>query len=559
MDSVNHFLAIVLHAHLPFVRHPEHDTFHEENWLFEAIAECYVPLLVQMEAWTQDRLPWKLTITLTPTLCTQLRDDLLRQRFERYLEERIELSRRELERHLLQPKFGELAGFYLEFYRQVRASWLRLNRDLVGAFAQHALDGHLEILTSAATHAFLPLLADHPPSVRAQLHTAREHYESIFGKKPRGIWLPECGYTPALDTALQEASVTQFVLETPGILNANPLPRRGVLAPLITPSGAAVFGRDPASAQQVWSRTGGYPGDPRYREFHRDLVHDADRDYLRPLFSGGDTAAFTGLKYHRITSHLPNVDKLPYSRSDALEATQQHANHFLASRRIQGDGTCKQLDRPALFVCPYDAELFGHWWFEGPQFLDAVVRGACETGSGLQLTTLIRYLEQFPTNQVSSPAASSWGEGGFAKVWLNPKNAWMQPLLRHARDRMERLVELRHSVATSAILPCELESRALRQAGRELLLAQSSDWPFLVNAGTAGDYARSRFLDHLANLSRLIDQLTDHAVDEHLVQELESRHPLFETLNPDHWRTQPHAAATPENAFKDQGSITTAR
>jgi len=556
---VNHFLAIVLHAHLPFVRHPEHDTFHEENWLFEAIAECYVPLLEQMEAWTQDRLPWKLTITLTPTLCSQLRDDLLRTRFERYLDERIELSIHEQQRHLLQPEFGKLAGFYLEFYQQVRASWLRLNRDLVGAFARHALDGHLEILTSAATHAFLPLLADHPPSLRAQLHTAREHYESIFGKAPRGIWLPECGYTPAMDTALQEAGFTHFVLETHGILNATPLPRRGVMAPLITPTGAAAFGRDPSSAQQVWSRTGGYPGDPRYREFHRDLIHDADREYLKPLLSGGDTAAFTGLKFHRITSHLSSVDKLPYSRAEALEATRQHANHFLASRRVQGDGTRTQLDRPALFVCPYDAELFGHWWFEGPQFLDAVVRGSCQTDSGIQLATLISYLEQFPINQTSSPAASSWGEGGFTKVWLNPKNAWMQPPLRHARDRMERLIERRHSVAASGIAPSELEVRALRQAGRELLLAQSSDWPFLVNSGTAGNYARSRFLDHLANVSRLIDQLTDHTIDVPFVQDLESRHSLFPALNPDHWWTPPHLPTTPEKPEGDQGSITMAR
>ena len=315
---MNHFLAIVLHAHLPFVRHPEQASFHEENWFFEALAECYLPLLDRMQRWTDDALPWRLTLTLSPTLCAMLRDKLLADRFESYLQRRIELAALERQRHLLQPEFSRLAGFYEDFYRATDSHWRQLEQDPLAAFARHQAAGHLEVLTCAATHAYLPLLADHGPSVRAQLLAARDQHRDHFGTAPQGIWLPECGYTPSLDPHLKSANFSHFVLESHGVLHASPVPRRSSFAPILTRTGAAAFARDPSSARQVWSRTGGYPGDPRYREFHRDLVHDADREYLRSALLDPDSGTFTGFKYHRITSHSPGVDKLPYSPLDVV-------------------------------------------------------------------------------------------------------------------------------------------------------------------------------------------------------------------------------------------------
>jgi len=536
---VNHFLAIVLHAHLPFVRHPEHESFHEENWLFEALAECYLPLLDRMQRWTDDALPWRLTMTLTPSLCAMLSDPLLATRFERYLHHRIELAALERQRHLLQPEFGVLAGYYEDFYSHCEMLWRQLDRNPLAAFARHQSGGHLEILTSAATHAYLPLIAEDPPSVQAQLKVACDQYKTLFGVAPRGIWLPECGYTPALDRPLQNAGLSHFVLETHGILHANPVPRRSSFAPVLTPSGAAAFARDPSSARQVWSRSGGYPGDPRYREFHRDLVHDADRDYLRSALLDPDSGTHTGFKYHRITGHTPGIEKLPYSPLEAIQAIDQHAAHFLAARRIQGDAARTYLDRPALFVCPYDAELFGHWWYEGPQFLDAVMRGACADESGLEPITLEGYLQRHPSNQVSVPAASSWGEGGHSKVWLNPKNAWMQPHLRNASHQMGVAVDALLSAEHGAKVPDLQRDRALKQAGRELLLAQSSDWPFLIHAGTAATYAKSRFVNHISSFNRLVHMAMGGPIDPAFLEQCESRHNVFPNLDLSSWRSQP--------------------
>lgn len=537
-------LALVLHAHLPFVRHPEHETFLEELWLFEAIAETYLPLLARMDGWARDGLRWHLTLTLTPTLCAMLRDELLGRRFEHYLATRLELAARERERHLLQPAFGALAGLYERFYKDAQTIWFAHQGDILAGFDRHARAGNLEILASAATHAFLPLLTDHPASVRAQLSVGAESYRRAFGRPPAGIWLPECGFAPALDPHIREAGFTHFVMETHGILHADPLPRRGVMAPILTPGGSAAFGRDPASARQVWSRRGGYPGDLRYREFHRDLIHDADRDYLRSCLATEDLHGFSGFKYHRITSHDPNAEKSPYNHTEAMQVVREHAEHFLKARATHGIAAAGMLDRQPLFVCPYDAELFGHWWFEGVEFLDHVVRGACASGSQLELTTLQRHLELHPANQCAMPAASSWGEGGHGRVWLNPKNAWMQPHLRLMRERMVEVVNHRPVASTAA--PPEHRSvrrRVLQQAGRELLLAQSSDWPFLMTAGTASSYARERFVGHLANFNRLLDEAANGAIDLPFLEQIEDRNNLFPWLDPDVWLNEPAADA----------------
>ncbi len=275
------YLALILHAHLPFVRHPEHERFLEENWLFEAITETYLPLLQILERWRRDGLNPRLTLTLTPTLCSMLRDPLLQARYERHLNDLIGLTEREIHRTHWERPFHELALFYHDRLGSARDTYAAWRRDVVGAFGQFQESGHLEIITSAATHALLPLLADHPQSLRAQVLVARDHYRSCFGCDPRGIWLPECAYVENLEDVLAEADLRWFVTDTHGILHARPRPRYATFAPIFTSKGVAAFGRDLDCSRQVWSRHAGYPGDPRYRDFYRDIGFDLDLDYLK--------------------------------------------------------------------------------------------------------------------------------------------------------------------------------------------------------------------------------------------------------------------------------------
>ena len=551
------YLALVLHAHLPFVRHPEHDKFLEETWLFECITETYLPLLQLLQRWRQDGLRAPLTLTLTPTLCSMLQDPLLQRRYRSHLNQLVELCEKEVHRTCWEKPFHELALFYRSRLCALRELYSDCGGDLLEPFRRLQDLGRLEIITSAATHALLPLMANHPPSLRAQVLIARDHYRRCFGRDPRGIWLPECAYAEGLESLLHEAGLRWFITDTHGILHARPRPRFALSAPILTPNGLAAFGRDPQSAQQVWSRQEGYPGDPRYRDFYRDIGFDLDFDYVKPYLPAADTRGFTGLKYHRVTGHSPH--KAVYDRAAALRAAEEHAGHFLAARLGQFQRLAEILGRPPLVLCPYDAELFGHWWYEGPEFLDCFVRKACSEQKVFALVTPEEYLRRHPTHQVATPAASSWGEAGYWRVWLNEKNHWIYPHLDTAQERMTELARRFSSSSRrrqSALIekskikkpksknhqsplplpPTALQKRALNQAARELLLAQASDWPFILHTGTSPDYARRRVKEHLLRFTKIYEQLTNCRVDEQWLEQIESRDNIFPEVNYRYWR-----------------------
>jgi len=529
-------LALILHAHLPFVRHPEHEEFLEEDWLFEAITESYIPLLEMMQRLVRDEVPFKLTMTVTPTLCAMLEDQLLRERYLRHLERSIALAAREIERNGADDRLRALSEFYHANFSQCRARFLEWNRDLLSVFRQLREEGCLEIMASAATHGLLPLLQPSPEAVRAQVLIGCDAYRSTFGADPVGFWLPECAYMPRLEAIMQEANLRWFLVDAHGLMFGEPRPQRAIFAPCYTPAGPAVFARDRDSSRQVWSATEGYPGDPAYREFYRDIGFDLPLECLRP----DSTAAFprfTGIKYHRITARAGAKEL--YDPALAGAAADAHATHFLEARREQ----MKELRAHAftpIVVAPFDAELFGHWWFEGPQFLEAFIRKAvcqhqdlrltsrAEYGQpGLRLTTPTEFLTAYPTQQTVAPAPSSWGENGHLAVWLDETNSWIYPHLHSAARRMSENAR-RHQQNPDA-----LTDRVLQQLARELLLAQSSDWAFLIKTGTAKHYATKRVTDHLLRFNRLHDELARGEIDEAFLANCEWRDNLFPNVN---WR-----------------------
>ena len=361
------YLSIVLHAHLPFVRHPEHEKFLEESWLAEAITETYLPVIQILEGWQRDQVEAKLTLSLSPTLCAMLLDPLLRSRYERHLNGLIELADKEIHRTHWDRAYRELAWMYHHKFSLARETWQNYGGNLISAFKRFQDDGRIEIITTAATHGLLPLISNHLPSVRAQILTARDHYAACFGRDPRGVWLPECAYAEGVEKFLQEANIRWFILDTHGLLHATPRARFGTFAPIFTPNGIAAFGRDFDSSRQVWSKHEGYPGDPRYRDFYRDIGFDLDFDYVKAHVPSPENRGFTGMKYYRITGGAGR--KEIYQRDHALQAASEHAAHFLGERVAQIQKLEGLLDRPPIIIAPYDAELFGHWWYEGPEFL----------------------------------------------------------------------------------------------------------------------------------------------------------------------------------------------
>jgi 1,4-alpha-glucan branching enzyme len=515
------YLSLVLHAHLPFVRHPEYEDFLEEDWLYEAITETYIPLLDVFDGLERDGVDWRVTMSVSPTLAAMLSDPLLQFRYVRHLDNLLSLTTKEVERTRWEPEFHALAKMYHERFLHCREVFTNKYRhNILTGFRHHFEAGKLELMTCAATHGYMPLMVVNDNARRAQIEIGCREFERHFGRRPKGIWLPECGYTPGIDELLRDAGLKYFFTDTHGVLHAEPRPRYGVFAPILCPgTGVAALARDTESSKQVWSSVEGYPGDFDYREFYRDIGFDLEYDYVKPHLHQTGTRSLLGIKYYRITGR--DEGKLPYNRQAALAKAAEHAANFLFNREKQVEWLAGSMgDRPALVIAPYDAELFGHWWFEGPEWIDLLLRKIDSAQGTLETITVPEYLEQYPRLQVSQPIMSSWGYKGFSEVWLNEANDHIYPHLHEGADRMVELA--RNNMGAEGV-----RRRALNQAARELLLAQASDWAFIMKSGTMVQYAEERTRVHVNNFNHLYDSLTRNEIDEAWLSEIERRHNLF--------------------------------
>ncbi len=518
----NGYLCIVLHAHLPYVHHPEYAYFHEENWLFQAITECYVPLIIMLDRLQADGVDFRLSMSLSPTLISQWRNPLLQQRYIERLQQQAQLAENQRTR-AAKPELRELADWHYAAFRRAlyyyRDYYLT---DLLGALVRHQRSGKLELFTTAATHAYLPLLNRHPNAVRMQLRAGLDYFTDATGIAPRGFWLPECGYYPGLEELTREYGIDYFFLESHALLDTVPTPAAGVYRPIICPNGTAAFARDPASSRQVWSANEGYPGHPAYREYHCDIGYSLPPERLLPLPADA-AGAPTGIKYYRVGEK--NGPKQYYAPEAAWRQAREHAAHFMEQRCNQVRDLSGALGVAPIIVAPYDAELFGHWWFEGPVWLEQVLRLAAESPD-LRCAHAGEYLALNRELPRAQPCASSWGEQGYSEFWLNESNAWIYPLLYKAQTEWESLLA---DLRLMRLAP--LQERALNQALRSLLLAQASDWPFILKTGGHAQYARERIYDYLSRFNYLLDTLRKNQLDEYYLAGLEIMDDIFPNLD----------------------------
>ena len=523
------YFSLILHAHLPFVRHPEYPEFLEEDWLYEAITEVYLPLIFIFQNLHESGAKPRLAMNISPPLCEMLADKLLETRYTRHLENLIELARKEVVRTKKDaPEFYEAAQMYVKTLSASLTLWNdKYKRNLINAFRELQEEGVLEIITCGATHGFLPLIST-AEAKRAQIEIAVKNYQKHFGRNPRGIWLPECAYENGIEDLLKEAGIEYFVGDSHAILYGEPRPRYGVHTPVVCPNGVAVFARDVETSQQVWSAEVGYPGNAAYREFYRDVGWDLPLDYLKPHLHKDGNRRHLGIKYYRITGrNASGEQKQPYIPAAARQKVIEDAADFVGKRVSQAYKLRETFEgHPPLIVSPYDAELYGHWWFEGPQFLNFLFQELHHKKDVVRAVTPGDFLDARIPIQIQQPSASSWGENGYYKVWLNEANAWMYPYQHDAENKMTAL-------ANKFNHPNEIENRVLNQLAREVLLAQSSDWAFLIKTGTAKHYAAKRTADHVTRFNTLHDQLKAGQVDEAFLSECETRDNLLPQIE---WR-----------------------
>lgn len=517
------YVSFILHAHLPFVHHPETESYIEEQWLFEAISETYIPLLLNFKKLEEENIKYRITMSMTPPLLTMLDNKLLQKRYIKYLKSRIELCQKEIERTKYDSKLNSLSKYYFDRYSNDLHVFRDIyNSNIISGFKYFQDNGYLEIITCGATHGFFPILYVNEKTVKAQIGVGVQTYEKYFDRKPRGIWLPECGYIPEADKYLKEFGIEYIITESHGILFANPTPIYGTFAPIISPEGVIAFGRDIESSRQVWSSINGYPGDFNYREFYRDLGYDADYEYIKPYIATNGARINTGIKYHRITSKEHEKDY--YDVQWAKDSAERQAGHFLDSRNKQINELTSFMATPPIILCPYDAELYGHWWYEGPYWLYILFKKIYYDDCNFSLITPSEYIDKYPDVQISTPCRSSWGANGYNEVWLNPSNDYVHKHLHNIGDKM---VELCHLYPNAK----GIKKKALNQCARELLLAQSSDWLFIITNGTMVDYAKKRIKDHVGRFSKLYEQIKSNSIDEEFLKEIYKKDKIFPEID----------------------------
>ena len=525
MDNTKGYVSFILHAHLPFIHHPESEDYLEEEWLYEAISETYIPLLLNFKKLEEEKVDFRITMSLTPPLLNMLDNKLLQKRYIKYLKKHIELATKEVKRTAYDAHLNNLSKYYLERYlNDLRVFTEVYNCNLINEFKHFQDIGVLEIITCGATHGYFPILYVNEKTVRAQIAVGVETYKKYFGKSPRGIWLPECGYIPEVDKYLKEFGIEYIITESHGILYADPTPIFGTFAPIVSPDGVVAFGRDIESSRQVWSSVCGYPGDFNYRDFYRDIGYDADYDYIKPYIAKNGVRVNTGIKYHRITSKGNFKDY--YNLQWAKDSAERQAGHFFDSR-VNQINELSDIMAPAkpIILCPYDAELYGHWWYEGPYWLYVLFKKIYYDEGNFKLITPGEYIDKYPEMQECTPCISSWGANGYSEVWLNSSNDYVHRHLHVAGDRM---VELAH------LFPNEkntLKRKALNQCARELLLAQSSDWLFIITNGTMVDYAKKRIKTHIGRFTKLYEQIKEDKIDSVFLKTIQKQDCIFPEID----------------------------
>lgn len=526
--------TFVLHSHLPYARMAGRWP-HGEEWIHEAAIDTYIPLLSALCDLADEQVPYRLTLGVTPVLAEQLADADVLRNTEDYLQDQLARARSDVARFERDGDHqrGAIAAFHAERFEQLIEQFVsRFGRDIIGGFRRLQDDGRLEIATSAATHGYLPLF-ERDSSIHAQVATGVRTYKRHFGRQPESFWLPECAYRPAqdgrpgLERFLAEQGLTTFFVETQTILGGQPKgkaagdavgPYRDIARRYPAPAaadappaarstfqpywvgepGVAAIGRNYATGLQVWSGEHGYPGDFWYREFHR---------------KDGES----GLHYWRVTGARVELgDKQLYHPPQALERVHEHAAHFVGLVEAQIAEYHVANGAFGLVSSAYDTELFGHWWFEGVSWLKEVLRRIAASDI-VSMTGAAEFVREHPPEDVVELPEGSWGQQGTHFVWMNADTQWMWPLINGAQRRIERIA----AEYSSSPPP------ALAQLARELLLLESSDWPFLVTTGQARQYAELRFTQHLERFEQLADQIEAHAVNESFVADLVERDKLF--------------------------------
>ncbi|MBN1288708.1 MAG: glycoside hydrolase family 57 protein [Actinobacteria bacterium] len=492
------YFSFVLHTHMPYVR--KNGKFPVgEDWLYQVLSDTYIPLLGTLAELEHEGIRSCMAVTLTPVLCEQLRDPYVREQTTEYFktmikhtEEDIKEFSRDNDRLRL-----ELAKSYLDDFRRRLKAYAAIDGDILGAFRYFEKSGMIETIGSCATHAFLPA-QKHRQDITSQVLIGLHSHRENLGTNPKGFWLPECGYRDGIEDILDTEGIDYLIVDPSALPHV-----AGNFPCYIGGSNITALKRNKNTHLNVWSPSVGYPGDGNY-------LDSVKRHHN------------SGLYYWKVTGRGVSIeDKELYVPNNALARAFDHCGHFikniqeeldkdLSPKTVPGGDLkpsefremkmAEKHDIHPLVLASYDTELFGHAWREGVYWIEITLRSLAASES-IRLALPHQYLESNPPADSCRPLGTTWGENNDDSTWVNPETSWIWENLEKAQERFS-------TVSRKHTGPEEENSRqALEQAARELLLLESSDWPFMVAKDRAKKYATERFNNHLERFDIIVGAL----------------------------------------------------
>ncbi|MDR2965551.1 MAG: DUF1957 domain-containing protein [Treponema sp.] len=503
--------SIVLEAHLPFVNGYSREEpllqtevfTAEEIDFFETISETLLPLLEVLDRLESNFIPFRLALVLSPVLCQMLCNENLQNKYLHYIDKQLEFGKHELEKRTVdQPEINKLAEIYYNKIIDRRIVYTeRYDKNIIKAFDFYRRRGKLEILASCATHSFLPLIGQNPESIQAQMETPISIYRKNFGSTPQGFWLPCFGWTGAVEPFLRAYNYSYTILETHGLLFGQPTPEKGCFYPVKTHGGTYILGRDYYSLCEIEKIS----NNKVYRNNNLDAGYELSPKLVKQFLSAEGERRKTGYKY------LSKETDTVYNPEAASAMIQDHARMFLEKTINRLEEASKHMKEPPLCLYANNADNFGRFWHEGFNFLETLFRMASYYRD-FQFINPSEYIyKQNPSSlQVVSPEFSSNGKNGYAESWLNDSN---DQLFSHLVRAMERMTELAERFPDDT----GLKERALNQAAREILLAQSSD-------GLQTEVC-------LRNFTTVYEALGSNYISTEWLTTMEKKHNLFPNIN----------------------------
>lgn len=482
---MKNIFLIYLHSHLPYSLGKGRWPFGEE-WLFELAKSSYIPLLKSFFELKKERIDFKINIGITPVLMDQLKSNYFKEKFFEYLEIKEERGREDYQKYKNNLKIIKLVKYYLNELKDIKKFFVDINFDIVDAFNLLKNDNFVEIGTSSITHSYLPLLK-YDFSRILQIKNGVKIYKHYLNKDPEIFWLPECGYRVGIEKILKENKIKYFILNYnsladgseeifrngDGFIKLGSKDKFSSLFMYEIDEGIYVLLRNPEISDIVWSGDCSYPGDGDYREFHIKSEN-------------------SGFQYWRITDKSVSLgEKDYYDYEKALSKAKIHAENFKERiEKIFVEFNSKY-NMNGLIIAAFDTELFGHWWYEGVEFLKHFLKISSQ--SEIYKTSLSNGIENEVPIKKGKFIESSWGLGGFHFTWYNSETMWMWEKIHKAEDKFKEVFyNIKDKERRKAILKTKF-------------LLESSDFPYLVTTSTAKEYSIKRFNEHYDKYFKLIN------------------------------------------------------